>query len=469
MDKSRRLKVYSEKDYSEIIDFPVELVGRDGVVRKYSYADSIRIYQRRIESAHVRYSDLEIINAEISHCTKRLEQLHRSWKHRMRRFERDYVRSRPVPRDREFFERGKQFVRNYLEAQMPGSTVGPETREINLVLLEDGPGYQVFYVNWPLLHPGTLLYAYRVAGDDGAEQLEAYRRNLELLRALSDAPDTEKLLHHEQGTDLAFILSGPRPHPLMTKQVPGRAPVVVRLLGVPEDHPPFVASQRPDSDEDPYRLGLEELRWKNYEQAFDRFAKALETNPYYKQAYWAVGEIARKLDLWDEAAPYLLMALKYFPEEPRSHFYHGRLLFAQGDLASAEAAFERAVQLNLKQARGIGFLACTQALRGRYQAAAISVERGLDGFPDDRSLMALADPIHLAARYRTRSRVLLGVALVALVSVFLVDASRWVLTSVSLAPIALLAYTRAQIYRLRRVIRAWATRESGPDEFPPDG
>ncbi len=465
MDKSRRLKVYSEKDYSEIIDFPVELVGRDGVVRKYSYADSVRIYQRRIESAHVRYNDLEIINAEISHCTKRLEQLHRSWKQRMRRYEREYIRNRPVPRDRELYEQGKRFVRTYLERQVPGSTMAPETREINLVLLEDGPGYQVFYVNWPLFHPGTLLYAYRVAGDDGSVQIEAYRRNLDLLQAVSHAPDTEKLLHHEQGAEIAFILSGPQPTPLIAKQVPGGSPVVVQVVGAVEDVSGYLASRRTEAEEDPYRAGLEELRWKNYEQAFDHFTKALEENPFYKQAYWAVGEIACRLDVWDEAAPYLLMAVKYFPEEPRSHYYHGRLMFARGELEAAETAFDRAVKLNLKQARGMGFLACTQALRRRYAVAEVTVERGLDGFPDDRGLLRLADIIHRAWVQRRRVRVFLTLALLVFVGVMSLTTSTGAWAAAGAPAVGVLAYGGVHARRVRRAFHAWARQAGGVDEF----
>ncbi len=37
MDKSRKLRRYLKKDYRQLVDFPVEIVGRDGVVRRYTF------------------------------------------------------------------------------------------------------------------------------------------------------------------------------------------------------------------------------------------------------------------------------------------------------------------------------------------------------------------------------------------------------------------------------------------------
>ena len=56
IDRSWKLQRYERKDYSELVEFPVEIVGRDGVVRRYSFEDSIRLYQRRISFAPVRSS-----------------------------------------------------------------------------------------------------------------------------------------------------------------------------------------------------------------------------------------------------------------------------------------------------------------------------------------------------------------------------------------------------------------------------
>ena len=51
LDKSHKIRRYKRKDYTAVVDFPVEIIGRDGVVRRYSFEESIRLYQRRIASA----------------------------------------------------------------------------------------------------------------------------------------------------------------------------------------------------------------------------------------------------------------------------------------------------------------------------------------------------------------------------------------------------------------------------------
>lgn len=57
----------------------MEIVGRDGRVRRYSYDESVRLYQRRIRSAIARLDDAELVDAEVRHCRLRIEQLRRSY------------------------------------------------------------------------------------------------------------------------------------------------------------------------------------------------------------------------------------------------------------------------------------------------------------------------------------------------------------------------------------------------------
>ncbi len=78
MERSSRLRKYLRKDYTQSVDFPVEIVGRDGRVRRYSYDESVRLYQRRIRSAIARLDDQELVDAEVRHCGLRIEQLRRS-------------------------------------------------------------------------------------------------------------------------------------------------------------------------------------------------------------------------------------------------------------------------------------------------------------------------------------------------------------------------------------------------------
>ena len=69
MDKDWKLQRYGRKDYTDVVEFPVEIVGRDGVVRRYSFEDSVRLYQRRITFAPLRYRDTDLVDAEVGHGT----------------------------------------------------------------------------------------------------------------------------------------------------------------------------------------------------------------------------------------------------------------------------------------------------------------------------------------------------------------------------------------------------------------
>ena len=79
LDKSHKIRRYTRKDYPAVVEFPVESIGRDGIVRRYSFEESIRLYQRRIASADLRYSDADLIQAEKQHCLSRIQQLRRSF------------------------------------------------------------------------------------------------------------------------------------------------------------------------------------------------------------------------------------------------------------------------------------------------------------------------------------------------------------------------------------------------------
>jgi hypothetical protein len=61
------------------VEFPVEILGKDGQVRRLSFGDSMRLYQRRIRSSSLRYETSREIHTEIQHCTQRIEQLRRSY------------------------------------------------------------------------------------------------------------------------------------------------------------------------------------------------------------------------------------------------------------------------------------------------------------------------------------------------------------------------------------------------------
>lgn len=69
----------ANKKYHDFIDFPVEIVGKDGVVRYYTFEESVSLYQRRIRLARLRYDTPSARQREIEHCSNRIAQLRRSF------------------------------------------------------------------------------------------------------------------------------------------------------------------------------------------------------------------------------------------------------------------------------------------------------------------------------------------------------------------------------------------------------
>ncbi len=61
------------------MEFPVEIVGRDGMVRHHGFEDAVRLYQRRITFASGRWPEAERVRDEVTHCRARIDQLRRSY------------------------------------------------------------------------------------------------------------------------------------------------------------------------------------------------------------------------------------------------------------------------------------------------------------------------------------------------------------------------------------------------------
>ena len=74
IERSRKIPREPNKDYDALVDFPVEIVGRDGSVRRYSFEESVRLYQRRVASAATRMDSPEGARREIDHCRSRHAQ-----------------------------------------------------------------------------------------------------------------------------------------------------------------------------------------------------------------------------------------------------------------------------------------------------------------------------------------------------------------------------------------------------------
>lgn len=460
MDKVKRLKSYSEKDYSEKIDFPVELVGRDGVVRKYSYADSVRIYERRIESAHVRYNDPVVAGREIDHCNKRIEQLRRSWRELMHTSERQFMERHPGDQSREPYERGKDFLSRLIDERL-GTGALMAHGSPQLALLEELEHIQTFYVDWPLFHPATILYVFDLADENREEVLQHYHQQIERLSFYQQAPDTEKLIESFEDKDIAFLLTGVRAEAFVRQRQPVR---VVAVQVVPEEgeaegeNPWFerVMVSSSEDDQGPYIHATEALRRNDLEAAFDGFREALDENPHHKEAYWVLGALCDVQKRWVEGESYQLMGTRYFPEDARIRYYYGIALFRRQAYAEALAQFEQAVALNIKVGRVHGFLASTQAMLGQYRHASETLSRALQVAPRDQSLLRLVVPLRRSLNWERQSLALgfLALALAVAMAVVFTGPLTWVMVG---AVAALLLVFRLRSRRvLREIVLDWA-------------
>ncbi len=220
MERETRLQRYLRKDYTQRVSFPVEIVGRDGAVRRYGFPESVGLYQRRLRAAPLRHADPLLIDAEVRHCRRRIEQLRRSY------LESDAVgrmllgcvgaagRSTGPLRQRESADDvlGSPLaadVASFVARAFPGARV--RIAPIVAMDLDTGPhDAQVLHV--VAGDRAHLLYAWRLAPEAGqrpeTSRRAAYRAVRARLAAAPSAPDVERLHLALETQDVGLLLAG---------------------------------------------------------------------------------------------------------------------------------------------------------------------------------------------------------------------------------------------------------------------
>lgn len=203
METSPRLRRYAKKEYSQTVAFPVEIVGRDNLVRRYSFDDAVRLYQRRIQTAPMRYADSATVDAEIRHCHLRIDQLRRSYLETIGlAWLPDATASgllkSPLAAD------VTAFLRRLL-----GET-STSAAALDLVPLESTEA-EVFWVRGGPIPAGSMLYAYRLDGEGAPRVRAALEADLARLRSAENDPGAERLFVGLVGPDLALLLAGTQP------------------------------------------------------------------------------------------------------------------------------------------------------------------------------------------------------------------------------------------------------------------
>jgi hypothetical protein len=191
-----RLRRYESKDYTQQVQFPVEIIGRDNLVRRYAFEDAVRLYQRRVASAAARYGDPATVAAEVRHCRLRIDQLRRSFLRAagLGSPAGDGVLAGPLAAD----------VLSFLQRVLGAAEAEGALASLSPVATAD-------HEAWWLPAPtggGWLLYAFRVDGEGPAAARVSLDRTLRRLGAAATEPGAERLHVGRIGEDLALLLTG---------------------------------------------------------------------------------------------------------------------------------------------------------------------------------------------------------------------------------------------------------------------
>jgi hypothetical protein len=331
MDKTRKLRRYRRKDYTQVVDFPVEIIGRDGVVRRYSFEESVRLYQRRIASADLRYKDSEVTLAEQAHCQQRIEQLRRSFFARFGWPEIGLVDGLEETDGRISGE-----VAAFLLRCLSGEYADLST--FCITPLDERDHYRAYHLQAPLSvdetsqhEPGRfLLYVYRFEQAATCTSRDAFFDYVKVLEGLkmSSTNDVELLIAFHHTGDCGLILTGTRDVvPIIDKE----ALIDALDLSWADGKPPRAAL---------LSEGMGLLRRGLHAEALERFVIAYSRQHYNRLAYVAAAALANLLGHDDEAETAAIMGTRYFPGDPALGFHLALAHLRRGEFARSRTILE---------------------------------------------------------------------------------------------------------------------------------
>jgi hypothetical protein len=347
MNKDRKLRRYRRKDYREIVEFPVEIVGRDGMVRRYDFEASIRLYQRRMSFAAVRFHDDDLVAAEQGHCRSRIEQLRRSFFH---------LYGWGTPEGSE----GPESVDPEHAGELAGFLVRvlrvSERLALRFCRVDTTRGASdVWYLERPDCEAGLLLYAFSFVGDQADEARRGFFDLVNGLRGVEQAHgDAERLIASHHVADCAFVLTG-------------RAEEVSELAAAAPD-PSSPAEMAPT----PWDEVRDLVRRGDFPTAFLRCRWILEGQPWHRDAYAVGAMLGVVLRRASDAEDMAFVGTRYFEKDALLAYYLGLARVHQERTSDAVRALRRALELDPRLLVARSLLVLLLVESGRFFAALLA-------------------------------------------------------------------------------------------------
>jgi len=439
MADENKLRRYRGKDYSETVEFPVELVDRDGVVRRYSYRESLRVYLRRIASAHARYTDENLVLAEVDHCNKRIDQLRRSYLHRCRDLGARLASDR---RTRVQFVLGEGLAVLHEELGEPLF----ECAHLDIVALAEDETPAVYQITRAASVQTYLLYVFEGEGADAS--FETYRRSVEW-NALSGAPLGERLVVAREGETAAFLLTQRVAH--------DGADTADGLFDIWRENQRDTPDPEPDAypGADRFAAGLAALKRRDPAEAIRYFKETIDDNPYHREAYLALSALLDTVGSVEEGEMYSSLAVAYLPGDGLVQFNRGLNLMRQGRKDEACVAFELSASLDDKLYQPRYFVGLLNAMKGKLGPARRAFHDALEHAGHERRR------VEIALRWVEHRRRIRRWSIVGVVVTLATSAVVAVESAALALPFAGVALLIAAAYPIQnRLARRWFTRYS---------
>lgn len=323
MDRKSRQLRYERKDYDLMVEFPVEIVGRDGVVRRYSFEDSVRLYQRRIASAASRHEDQSVAEAETLHCQRRIDQLRRSY---LQRHGGEAMAGVPeLEATPGLAGEAVAFLRRRL-----GEEVSLDRVRFEGVGSVDGGQVLAVYGSGA---PTLLLYLFAFQGVEGGKGREAFFRQIRLLENSQGLGEgVEVLIGYHHASDCGIVLTGDAD---LNRAQAGRPALA--------DSSPWEAAAPPPGFQSE---AMALVRRGELAEALQLFERAYERDPFQRCAYLGACALADQLGHFEAAGLAAEMGGRYFPSDPAIAWHGAVAKLRLGQLDQARLKVQRAAALH---------------------------------------------------------------------------------------------------------------------------